>query len=61
MSLKAFHVFFIIVSILLAAGCAAWGFLNQMTPAFGWSCAVAAVALTIYSGFFIKKAKRIIT
>ena len=61
MSLKAFHVFFIIVSILLAAGCAAWGFVNQMTPGFTWSCAAAAVALTVYSGYFIKKAKRIIT
>ena len=61
MSLKAFHVFFIIVSILLTAGCAVWAFANQASPAFGWSCAGAAVALTIYGGFFIKKAKRIIT
>ena len=33
MSLKAFHIFFIIVSILLAAGCAAWGFVNGLAPA----------------------------
>ena len=61
MSLKSFHVFFIIVSILLTAGCAAWAFANHASPVFGWSCAGAALALTIYSGFFIKKAKRIIT
>lgn len=61
MSLKAFHVFFIIVAILLTAGCAVWAFVNQAAPAFGWSCAMVAVVLVIYSGFFIKKSKRIIT
>ena len=33
MSLKAFHIFFIFLAILLAAGCAAWGFANGLAPA----------------------------
>ena len=61
MSLKAFHVFFIIISILLTVGCAVWAFANQASPVFGWSCAIAAVALMVYSGFFIRKARHIIT
>ena len=59
MSLKAFHVIFIIVSILLAAGCAAWSFFNQTSPAFGWASAVAAVALVLYGIWFVKKSRKI--
>jgi hypothetical protein len=61
MSLKAFHVFFIVLSILLAAGCAVWSFANGVSVAFGGGCAAVAAALMIYGMFFIKKAKRIIT
>ena len=61
MSLKSFHIFFIVLCILLAAGCAVWAFANGVTGGFGPSCAVAAVALMIYGVAFLKKAKRIIT
>jgi hypothetical protein len=61
MSLKSFHVFFIALSILLTAGCAAWAFANGVTGGFGPGCAVVAVALVIYGIFFLKKARRIIT
>ena len=61
MSLKAFHLFFIALSILLSAGCAAWAFLNGVERAFGVSCAVVAVALVIYGFAFVRKARRIIT
>lgn len=61
MSLKVFHVVFITISILLAAGCSVWAFAYEATPIFGWACAVVAVALIIYEISFLKKAKRIIT
>ena len=61
MSLKAFHIFFIALSILLAAGCSVWAFVNGVEPVFGISSAVVAVVLVIYGGFFLKKSKGIIT
>lgn len=61
MSLKAFHLFFIVLSILLAAGCAFWAFTAGASPLFGASCAVVAVALVIYGIFFVRKARGIIT
>lgn len=60
MSLKAFHIFFIVVAILLAAGCAAWGFANDMAPAFGFTCAGLAGALLIYGIYFLKKSRKLI-
>ncbi len=60
MSLKAFHIFFIIVSILLAAGCAAWGFVNGLAPAFGFTCAGLAGVLLIYGIYFLKKSRKLI-
>jgi hypothetical protein len=59
-SLKVFHVVFIILSILLAAGCAAWAFMNDVSEAFAWACAVVAVLLAVYGVFFIRKARKII-
>ena len=61
MSLKAFHVLFITLSILLCAGCAFWAFSNGVTPIFGWSSAVLAVALVVYEVLFLRKARGIIT
>ena len=60
MSLKAFHIFFIVLAILLAAGCAAWGFMNGLVPAFGYTCVGLAVALLIYGGYFLKKSRKLI-
>ncbi|MEQ1860594.1 MAG: hypothetical protein ABMA13_11720 [Chthoniobacteraceae bacterium] len=61
MSLKAFHVFFITLSVLLSTGCSVWGFLNGVTPIFGSAAAAIAVALVIYGFYFVKKARGIIT
>ena len=61
MSLKSFHVFFIVLSVLLSAGCAAWAFLNGITPLFGCTASTIAVALIIYAFYFVRKARAIIT
>jgi len=61
MSLKAFHLFFIAVSFLLAVGCAAWTFLTGASIAFGVGSAVVAVALVVYGVMFVRKSRRIIT
>ncbi len=60
MSLKAFHIFFIVVAILLAAGCAAWGFANGMALTFSLTCAGLAGALLIYGVWFLKKSRKLI-
>ena len=60
MSLKGFHIFFIALAILLAAGCAAWGFVNELAPAFGITCSALAAALLIYGIYFLKKARKLI-
>ena len=61
MSLKAFHILFITISIVLCIGCAVWAFSNDVMPIFGWASAGSAAALVVYEIFFLRKAKRIIT
>lgn len=60
MSLRAFHIFFIAISILLAGGCSAWFFLNSASPTVGYCCAAVAVALIVYGISFVKKSGKII-
>lgn len=60
MSLRAFHILFIILSALLAAGCAWWAFSNEAAPAFGIISAAVAVGLVIYGIFFLKKTRNLI-
>ena len=60
MSLKVFHILFIILAILLAAGCVAWAVVNQAPAAFGIVSAIVAVALVIYGIWFLKKSRKII-
>lgn len=60
MSLRAFHILFIVLAILMAAGCAWWAFANGIAPAFGICSAAVAVGLTIYSVFFLRKTKKLI-
>ena len=63
MSLKSFHVFFILISILLLAGYGydtIRGFAeSQSTPslALGWLSLAGAAGLTGYLGWFIRKSK----
>jgi uncharacterized membrane protein SirB2 len=61
MSLKAFHIVFIVLSILLCIACAAWSYMNHVAQGFGIGSAVAAAALIVYGIWFIKKARNIIT
>ena len=60
MSLRAFHILFILLAILLAAGCAAWGFANGLAPAFGIVCGLIALALVVYGVYFFKKSRKLI-
>ena len=61
MSLKAFHIFFIALSVLLSAGCGVWAFANGAEPLFGILALVIAVGLVLYGVTFLRKAKTIIT
>jgi hypothetical protein len=65
MSLKAFHIVFIIASILLTLGVGAWC-LNNFLSGGGRAdlagaivCLVAAIGLFIYGRYFLKKLKKI--
>ena len=61
MSLKHFHIFFIVVSILLSVGCGLWFFLSEEGAAvslamlWGVIFLVAAVGLTFYLVKVVKK------
>lgn len=60
MSLKAFHVFFIVAAILLALWVTAWGLTGgggSWAPLLGVAAAVVAVGLVIYLVNFLKKMK----
>jgi len=63
MSLKAFHVAFITLSTLLAAGFGAWSIAAYQARgeasylALGIFSFLAAVALVVYGGYFLKKMK----
>ena len=60
MSLKIFHIFFIIVSALLCAGVAWWCLANDVAKA--WACLFAgwAVLLPVYGAWFLKKTRKLI-
>jgi hypothetical protein len=58
MSLKTFHIFFIIISILLLSGLVYWAFeTNEIIYAV--FSLLGAVALIIYGRYFLKKMKRL--
>ena len=65
MSLKAFHLVFVIASVLLAFGFAAWSFTeysNTRGPlelAFGIGSLLAGAGLLAYGKYFLKKLKHI--
>jgi hypothetical protein len=60
MSLRAFHILFIVLAFLLALLCAAWAFVNGVSPMFGIASVVVAVGLAIYGVWFLWKTKSII-
>jgi flagellar biogenesis protein FliO len=64
-SLKAFHVFFVVVSTLLALGFGVWS-VNEYsragqsgTLAMGVASFIAAVALVVYGFWFLRKLKNV--
>ena len=65
MSLKAFHVFFIAISIAMAAGLGAWGVLDhrssgsEVNLAIGSGSGAIAVGLVAYLRSFLRKWKRV--
>ena len=65
MSLKHFHIVFIVLAILCTIGFAAWALLMPRLEvslrAIGWFSAVLGVGLTIYGGWFWKKSRHVIT
>lgn len=66
MSLKHFHVIFIVISMLLFVGVAVWAFRFSREQSFeitaiGVGCSVLAAALFVYGISFIRKARNLIT
>jgi len=66
MSLKAFHLVFIIASILLAGGFAAWSLVNYFSTGgrlsdlwTGLGSALVALGLVGYEIYFLKKLKNV--
>ncbi|OGX39132.1 MAG: hypothetical protein A3C36_07910 [Omnitrophica WOR_2 bacterium RIFCSPHIGHO2_02_FULL_52_10] len=63
MSLRAFHVIFIVCSIFVTAGFSVWAYVNfQRLPAAGylWTAVISlacAVGLAAYGTFFLRKIK----
>ena len=63
MSLKAFHILFITLSVLLCLGVAGWNYAaytatgetGHLAQTVGW--AVAGVALAVYGVVFLRKYK----
>ena len=65
MSLKAFHIFFIVVSVLLAFGFGGWGLWVHFTEdsfgylAMGLASLAIGIVLVIYGINFVQKLKHI--
>ena len=62
MSLRAFHIFFITLSILLSAGFAAWCFVGTLEQTsflatLGVISGLSALALLIYFPWFLRKSR----
>lgn len=60
MSLKIFHICFIILSTLLCAGVSWWCFANDVAKTASYLFAVAAGLLPIYGVWFLKKTSKLI-
>ncbi len=66
MSLKAFHILFITVAVLMILGCATGALLSYLETGAGFSLAaalgslVAAATLVVYEVVFIRKTKGVL-
>jgi len=65
MSLKHFHIFFIVLAIVTCLAFGAWAILFPNLPAgfrlMGWISAVIGIALVGYGAYFVRKARHVIT
>ena len=67
MSLKGFHILFIIIAILCTVGFSLWTMFASkevVTPLLSWvgrGSAVISFVLFLYGAWFIKKSRNIIT
>lgn len=65
MSLKAFHVFFVVLSVLCALGFGAWSIADYLRTGSGGVLAlgilgfVGAAALVFYGFWFLRKLKNV--
>ena len=60
MSLRYFHITFIILSALLCAGVAWWNVENQGNPAMTIGFGALAAILPVYGVWFLKKSKSLV-
>jgi multisubunit Na+/H+ antiporter MnhB subunit len=66
MSLKTFHLIFIIVCIVMSLGFAVWNLVNYFSPGgavadlvIGAGSVLVAVGLVVYEAYFLKKTKNV--
>ena len=60
MSLKIFHIFFILLSTLLSAGVAWWCASNGVAKPYVFLFAAVAVLLPVYGAWFLWKTRKLI-
>ena len=60
MSLKIFHICFIVLSAALCAGVSWWCFENGVAKTYGWSFAVVAALLPVYGAWFLWHTRKMI-
>ncbi len=60
MSLKIFHIFFILLSSALCGGVAWWCFDNGVAKLYGYLFAAAAALLPVYGAWFLWKTRKLI-
>ena len=65
MSLKAFHLVFVVVVLLISLGVGAWGLRTQQIGGQGWPMQLGVAALVlalltaVYGVWFLKKLKNL--
>lgn len=60
MSLRIFHICFIIISTLLCAFVAWWCFANKVEKIYAWIFAAAAAVLPPYGIWFLRKSRKLV-
>ncbi len=60
MSLRIFHICFIILSTLLCAGVSWWCFANGVEKVWCWAFAIVAALLPPYGIWFLRKSRHLV-